>query len=169
MSLHIYKAWTSDNRRAELVVTFGRETINLTAFYERVESVDLRVKRHREKELVTYRANYSGYTLSECLCKALIEIGFAEDWDEAIFICADQFGVEYESDDEDEPVAAENGWQDEDEVTTTYASLKLMGQQSCAEERARIVALLTLMDAKYDFHTNCRACEAIALIAQENE
>ena len=49
---------------------------------------------------VTLEERYIGYTLSECLCKALIEMGVCEDWEDAIPL-VESLGVPYETDEED--------------------------------------------------------------------
>lgn len=37
------------------------------------------------------------------------------------------------------------------------------------EERERIIALLDNANSIYDWHSNCRLCEAIALVKGDNE
>jgi hypothetical protein len=49
----------------------------------------------------TLEERYIGYTLSECLCKALMEMGIAEDWEDAIPMVED-LGVPYETDEDDD-------------------------------------------------------------------
>lgn len=61
---------------ASLYVTFNRETITVN---DRV---------------------YSGYTLAECLCKALLEEGIAKEWEDAIYI-VEEMGVPYVTDDDE--------------------------------------------------------------------
>lgn len=55
-------------------------------------------------------------------------------------------------------------WQLTDEVTTTYGSIQLAQYQERQAERERIIAVLEEADAVYSWHTNCRLCEAIALV-----
>lgn len=49
---------------------------------------------------LVYDRRFSGYTLSEILCKTLIESDNASEWDEAISIVYDKFGIEYETDED---------------------------------------------------------------------
>lgn len=50
---------------------------------------------------LTVTESYIGYTLSECLCKALIEMEVCEDWEDAIPL-VESLGVPYETDDEED-------------------------------------------------------------------
>lgn len=47
----------------------------------------------------THSQRYSGYTLSECLCKALIAMKVTADWPEAIAMI-ERAGIPYVTDDE---------------------------------------------------------------------
>lgn len=73
----IYKVPAKYADTASLHVTFNRETITVNGHV------------------------FSGYTLSECLCKSLMDMGIAEEWDEAIII-VEEMGVPYVTDEDDE-------------------------------------------------------------------
>jgi hypothetical protein len=89
-----------ENTRLE--VTFNRETITVDG-YEWVDAVGLEDDDSYEPAgvFLTHTDNYSGYTMSECLCKALIDMDKADDWDDAIYMI-EAIGVEYVTDEEDE-------------------------------------------------------------------
>jgi hypothetical protein len=62
-------------------------------------------------------------------------------------------------------------WLDDDEVTTTFRSLRQAQVQAAEDERARIVALLQSMDVEQGMATHnekpssvCRICRAITNI-----
>ena len=74
---------------ASLEVDFGRETLTVDGYMP-------------DRDGDTYRAHhqrYSGYTLSESLCKAVIAMGLAADWDEAIPMI-EKAGVPYHTDED---------------------------------------------------------------------
>lgn len=55
----------------------------------------------------------------------------------------------------------------EDELDDLIADTHF--QQGRDYERERIIALLDNANSIYDWHSNCRLCEAIALVKGENE
>jgi hypothetical protein len=61
---------------ASLHVTFNRETLTINGHV------------------------FSGYTLSESLCRVLLDAGIAKEWDEAIMI-VEEMGVPYETDEDE--------------------------------------------------------------------
>jgi hypothetical protein len=80
-----------------LEVIFNRETITVEG-YENVVSLS---EDEEDGEYLTHLEHYSGYTLSECLCKALIDMDRASDWPEAIELI-ESVGVAYVTDEDDE-------------------------------------------------------------------
>lgn len=50
---------------------------------------------------LTLEERYIGYSLAECLCKALIDMGVAEEWEDAIPMVED-LGVPYETDEDED-------------------------------------------------------------------
>ena len=71
-----------------LDVNVGHETIYVEG-YEKVIILghvdDWEIEDYEpEEKFLTHEMRYSGYTLSECLCAALIAMGRADDWQEAI-------------------------------------------------------------------------------------
>ena len=84
--------YTFEQGRVSLDVSMGRETITVDGYMP-------------DRDGDTYRAHsqrYGGYTLSECLCKALIAMGVAPEWEQAIYMI-ESVGVPYVTDeDEDE-------------------------------------------------------------------
>jgi hypothetical protein len=80
-----------------LEVVFNRETITVEG-YENVISLS---EDEEDGTYLTHLEHYSGYTLSECLCKALIDMDRASDWSEAIYM-VEEIGVPYVSDGEED-------------------------------------------------------------------
>jgi hypothetical protein len=54
-------------------------------------------------------------------------------------------------------------WQDDDEVTTTFGTLKQSVREAAEAERNRIVALLERV-CTCKFENNCSYCDAIAIV-----
>ena len=78
-----------------LEVVFNRETITVEGY----ENVVCLSENEEDGEYLTHLEHYSGYTLSECLCKALIDMDRASDWPEAIEMLG-SIGIEYVSDED---------------------------------------------------------------------
>ena len=64
---------------------------------------------------------------------------------------------------EDQPKIGSSQWSDDDEVTTTFRSLKQAQVEAVEAERAKIVALLERA-CTCKFENNCSYCDAIAII-----
>ena len=79
-----------------LEVIFNRETITVEG-YEEVISLS---EDEEDGTYLTHLEHYSGYTLSECLCKALMAMDRASDWSEAIEMI-EEIGIPYVSDEEE--------------------------------------------------------------------
>ena len=73
--------------RGYVDVSIGHETISVDAYNKHTGDA---MRRRR----------YSGYTLSETVCAALIELGIAADWVEAIELI-ERAGIPYESSDDE--------------------------------------------------------------------
>lgn len=87
---------------ASLHVTFNRETITVDGYRyldEDMHVMDTVICGGSDVYLMS-QETYSGYTLSECLCKSLMDMGIAEEWDEAIMIVK-EMGVPYETDEDE--------------------------------------------------------------------
>ena len=81
--------YTFEQGRVSLDVSMGRETITVDGYMQ-------------DRDGDTYRAHsqrYGGYTLSECLCKALIDMGAAPEWEQAIYMI-ESVGVPYVTDED---------------------------------------------------------------------
>lgn len=88
---------------ASLHVTYNRETITVDGYRYLDEDMhvnDTVIAGGSDVYLMS-QENYSGYTLSECLCKSLIDMQIAEDWEDAIPI-VEEMGVPYVTDEDDE-------------------------------------------------------------------
>lgn len=83
--------FTFEQGRVSLEVNMGRETIGVDGYIQDPDGDIYRAHSQR----------YSGYTLSECLCKALIDMGVAPEWMQAIDMI-ESAGIPYVTD-EDEP------------------------------------------------------------------
>lgn len=81
-------------------ITFNRETITAEGF-EWVANLTPDEDDDEYGYFLTYQQNYSGYTLPEVLCKSLIDMDRAEDWDEAISM-VEAIGIDYVSSDEED-------------------------------------------------------------------
>lgn len=85
-------------------VTFHPNTIELTGYQQVIVlgSGDEDEDDYEEDgEYMTHHEIYSGYTLSECLCKALMDMDRADDWAEAIAII-EEAGIPYVTDEDED-------------------------------------------------------------------
>ena len=88
----IYKVPAKYADTASLHVTFNRETVSVDGYRyldEDMHVTDTVIAGGNDVYLMS-QETYSGYTLSECLCKSLIDMQIADDWDEAITIVASE-------------------------------------------------------------------------------
>lgn len=75
-------------------VSFGHETTEVTGYEYTLEIGG------RDDWFCTFNQRFSGYTLSEMLCKGLMEMDKADDWEEAIAMI-EEAGIPYETDEEE--------------------------------------------------------------------
>lgn len=89
----IYKL---DDEAVTIHVQFHPNTIELTGYQDVTDLAE----DGEDGEYMTHHEIYSGYTLSECLCKALMDMDRADDWTEAIAMI-EEAGIPYETDEEE--------------------------------------------------------------------
>lgn len=77
-------------------ITFNRETITAKG-YEWATNLTSE-DEDDTSYVLSHQQTYSGYTLSEVLCKSLMDMDRADDWDEAINM-VEAIGIDYVSND----------------------------------------------------------------------
>lgn len=86
-----------DEDAVRVEITFNRETISATGYQDVIELSE----DGEDGEYMTFHKVFSGYTVPEILCIALMEMDRAEDWTEAIGII-EEAGICYVTDEDDE-------------------------------------------------------------------
>lgn len=95
---------TADYFDVSLHVTFNRETVTVHGYrwldggFHSIDEDDM--DEDGGELALIHDETYSGYTLAECLCKSLIDMDVAEDWDEAIPL-VESLGIPYVTDDDE--------------------------------------------------------------------